>query len=534
MIVAQLKTKGGLALALLALGLPLIAAVLGLLLNLRQLNFVALLSYPGICTMIWQGLLVAIVVTVIATLVVMVSSYAISSSGLRSIIAIPNLAFTVGILWLITPTGWLWRLLPGIEVDLFDRQYLLTFILILLLKEIPFLLFMSHRALQQIPHQKWLIIGQSQGHSKAKTWWLIVIPALLKRLRLPLMVVAVYSFSVIDIALLAAPQLPSTLAVQVFEWQLNFTPDARRLAYTGGLVLLALSGLLCLVVIGQEYLIGQWSRKRLSSQVSRVERLALKLLKGLGALPVLTRVFGILALGALLAQSVSRGWFYPAILPADWTLQGWLQEWSYIWPGVISALGIALIVGLLSVLLVTVLLELKRTYHWRYLAIWVLLPLLVPQILLVLSWHQMTNYSGSEAGYWLWVIWSHMPFSVAYAYLVLAPQEHAFDQRYVLVGRALGYSFWRSWWRIKRPLLAGPLYLSLALAMFISVTQYVPTLILGGGRVATVTTDLMAASSGINTQLAAIYALMQWLLATGILIGLTGLAGQRGSSAGEQ
>ncbi|KFZ31939.1 hypothetical protein IDSA_04485 [Pseudidiomarina salinarum] len=530
MRIDQVKGQGGLTLALLGLGLPLIAALTGILFSAELLNLTALFRYPGLPAMVWQGLLVAVVVTVTATLVVMVSSFSISSKGLRSIIAIPNLAFTVGILWLITPTGWLWRLLPGIEVNLFDRQYLLTFIVILLLKEIPFLLFMSHRALQQIPHQKWLLIGQSQGHSKTKTWWLIVMPALLKRLRFPLMVVAVYSFSVIDIALLAAPNLPSTLAVQVFEWQLNFTPEARQLAYTGGLLLLVLSGALCLGVIAQEYLFRQWSRKRLASSVTAVERTTLKLLQGLRSLPLLTQILGLLALAALVAQSVSRGWFYPALLPADWTLQGWLQEWQYIWPGVINAFAIAAIVGLFSVLLVIVLLELRRKYQWRYLGLWVLLPLFIPQVLLVLSWQHAISYTG-PVGYWIWVIWSHIPFSVAYAYLVLAPQEQAFDQRYLLVSRALGYSFWRSWWRVKRPLLAGPLYLSLALAMVISITQYVPTLILGGGRVATVTTDLMAASSGINTQLAAIYALMQWLLATGVLIGLTW---QRGSSAGEQ
>ncbi len=531
MTIGQVKNQGGLTFAMLGLGLPLIAALVGLVFSADLLNLTALMRYPGVVAMIWQGMLVAVVVTIIATLVVMVSSYSVSSKGLRSIIAIPNLAFTVGILWLITPTGWLWRLLPGIEINLFDRQYLLTFIFILLLKEIPFLLFMSHRALQQIPHQKWLLIGQSQGHSKTKTWWLIVMPALLKRLRFPLMIVAVYSFSVIDVALLAAPNLPSTLAVQVFEWQLNFTPEARQLAYTGGLLLLLLSGLLCLGVIAQEYLFRQWSRKRLGSSIIAAERLALKLLNSLRAIPLVTQIVGILALAALIAQSVSRGWFYPALLPADWTMQGWVQEWQYIWPGVVNALAIAAVVGIVSVLLVAVLLELRRKYHWRYLALWVLLPLFVPQILLVLSWQQAINYAGPEFGYWIWVIWSHIPFSVAYAFLVLAPQEQAFDQRYLLVSRALGHSFWRSWWQVKRPLLAGPLYLSLALAMFISITQYVPTLILGGGRVATVTTDLMAASSGINTQLAAIYALMQWLLATGVLIGLTW---QRGSSAGEQ
>lgn len=531
MMIRHIKSNSGLAFILFALGLPLGAAAVGLLANWQLFSLTDLLSYPGISTMIWQGLLVAVVVTVLATMVIMVSSFSISTGGLRSIIAIPNLAFTVGVLWLITPTGWLWRLIPGFEVQLFDRQYLLTFMVILLLKEIPFLLFMSHRALQQIPHQKWLLIGQAQGHSRTRTWWLIVIPALLKRLRFPLMVITVYSFSVIDIALLAAPQLPSTLAVQVFEWQLNFTPEARRLAYTGGLLLLVLSALLCLAVVGQEYLVRQWARLRLASSVSATERMALKLAQGLRTLPVITQLLGILALAALIAQSVSRGWFYPAILPAQWTLSGWLQEWPYIWPGVLSAFIIAAIVGVLSLVLAVLMLELRRKYQWRYLTIWVLLPLLVPQILLVLSWQHLTNYSGSAFSYWLWVIWSHVPFSVAYTYLVLAPQEQAFDQRYLLVARAAGYSFWRSWWRVKRPLLAGPLHLSLALAMFISITQYVPTLLMGGGRVATVTTDLMAASSGINTQLAAIYALMQWLLASGLLIGLTR---QRGSSAGEQ
>jgi putative thiamine transport system permease protein len=46
----------------------------------------------------------------------------------------------------------------------------------------------------------------------------------------------------------------------------------------------------------------------------------------------------------------------------------------------------------------------------------------------------------------------------------------------------------------------------------VSVAQSLPTLMLGGGRVATITTEAVAIGSGVDRRLAAIYALMQLAL----------------------
>lgn len=45
-----------------------------------------------------------------------------------------------------------------------------------------------------------------------------------------------------------------------------------------------------------------------------------------------------------------------------------------------------------------------------------------------------------------------------------------------------------------------------------SLAQYLPTLLFGGGRVITITTEAVAIGSGLNRRLAGLYGLLQLLL----------------------
>ena len=51
-----------------------------------------------------------------------------------------------------------------------------------------------------------------------------------------------------------------------------------------------------------------------------------------------------------------------------------------------------------------------------------------------------------------------------------------------------------------------------AVGFAVSVAQFLPTLFVGGGRFATVTTEAVALSSGGQRSLLAAFALLQWLL----------------------
>jgi putative thiamine transport system permease protein len=66
--------------------------------------------------------------------------------------------------------------------------------------------------------------------------------------------------------------------------------------------------------------------------------------------------------------------------------------------------------------------------------------------------------------------------------------------------------------RIKLPLLIRPLMAAFAVGLAVSLAQYLPTLLLGGGRIITLTTEAVAIGSGLNRRLAGLYGLLQTLI----------------------
>ena len=464
------------------------------------------LAYPGLLTMVNQSVQVALVILLIAWLAVLsIQPLAATRGWLVQIIALPHVAFAIGLLWLFAPYGWLWRWLPEHwQLSLFDRQHLASFMLILMVKEVPFLWLMGQRALAQMPWQRWLLSGQSLGYSRQRSWWLLVMPELLRRLRLPVLIVVVYSLSVVDVALVAAPQTPAPLAVQVLQWQLDAQPDAQHFAAYGAFALL----LLALLAGGLIMVVERFTIRQL---LPRLGNFRLRL-------PVtsLVRLLGLAAALAIVAQSIAVGWFFPERLPSEWSFSRWQQElpnmlWLFAQSGVI-----AMLVASLSVAWVVLLLEWRRRLPIPGLTGLMLAPLLLPQLTVLLAWQGALGELTGGGAAWLYglvLIAVQIPYSAAYAYLILAPAEQRFEQRLVSVMQSYGYRFWPSWWLIKRRLLQQPLLLAWVFAALVSMAQYLPIILLGGGRWPTLTSELVAISSGANSQLVAIYAVGQWLLA---------------------
>jgi putative thiamine transport system permease protein len=61
-------------------------------------------------------------------------------------------------------------------------------------------------------------------------------------------------------------------------------------------------------------------------------------------------------------------------------------------------------------------------------------------------------------------------------------------------------------------MLAAPLLTAFAVGFAVSAGLYLPSLLPGGGRVVTITTEAVALSSGGDRRVIAIYALLQGLL----------------------
>ena len=77
------------------------------------------------------------------------------------------------------------------------------------------------------------------------------------------------------------------------------------------------------------------------------------------------------------------------------------------------------------------------------------------------------------------------------------------------IANALGAAPDRVLWQIRLPMLLRPILTAVAVGLAVSVGQYLPTLLIGGGRVSTLTTEAVALASGGDRRAIGVYGLMQ-------------------------
>ena len=142
-------------------------------------------------------------------------------------------------------------------------------------------------------------------------------------------------------------------------------------------------------------------------------------------------------------------------------------------------------------------------------ALWLLyLPLLVPQIAFLPGLQVLALLAGLE-GSRAAVIAAHLVFVLPYAFLSLSDPWRALDPRYAAVGHALGHGAAAVFWRLRLPLLLRPVLTAFAVAAAASVGQFLPTLLIGAGRVPTLTTEAVALASGGDRRVIGVTALAQ-------------------------
>jgi putative thiamine transport system permease protein len=103
----------------------------------------------------------------------------------------------------------------------------------------------------------------------------------------------------------------------------------------------------------------------------------------------------------------------------------------------------------------------------------------------------------------------HLVFVLPYLLLVLADPFNALDPRYRTIAAGLGLSPARQFWRLRLPLLLTPIAGAVAVGMAVSIGQYLPTLLAGGGRLPTLTTEALALAAGGDRRVIGAYGMAQ-------------------------
>ncbi|MBY7659896.1 thiamine ABC transporter permease [Vibrio atlanticus] len=432
---------------------------------------------------------------------------------LSPMLAIPHVAFAIGFAFLFSPTGLGARALHQLvgeagnssELALLVKDpYAFGLIIMLAIKEIPFLLLMSLSILQQIDVERITKVSASLGYSRSQIWWKVIFPQWFTKLRFPMLAVLAYSLSVVDIALILGPTNPPTFAVLVWQWFND--PDLSLLprAAAGAIVLFVLASL----IIATARLI-EWSLLKQFKFWQFSGRTGINL-PGKTVFTILAAL-SLLIIPLMIIWSIAQRWRFPDLLPSRYSLKFWEYEWDGILSTVGQSLWIALASASVALLLALVAHEYRIRHRWQVPGFIIAIPMLIPQLSVLFGLQVTTLYIGSSA-YELWVIWAHVFFAFPFVYLSLDGPWKSFNDGLIKASLSLGKSPFQSWCSIKLPILLPAIAFAWAVGISVSLAQYLPTLMLGAGRISTITTEAVALTSGFDRRVTAIYAIWQALL----------------------
>jgi putative spermidine/putrescine transport system permease protein len=234
-------------------------------------------------------------------------------------------------------------------------------------------------------------------------------------------------------------------------------------------------------------------------------RNALQILAGLALISWL-----ILPLIPLALWSFAHGWRFPDLLPRDLSLRAWTYALSDT-AGVTASLALTTGIALSTTALAALIgipagraLGLNQFPGKAVVQMFLLAPALVPGIAVVFGLHGIflnLGLAGTVPG----VILAHLIPTLPYMTLVMAGVFANHDTAHEDQARSLGASRLQVFRHITLPAVLPGVVTGALFAFLVSWSQYLPTLVIGGGRVQTLPLLLFTfATSGRNDVMGAI------------------------------
>ncbi len=436
------------------------------------------------------------------------------------LLSVPHAAAAFGIAFLIAPSGWLVRL---VSPELTGWRYPPDFLVVndpmglammagLVAKEIPFLLLMALAALPQTDAARSAHVAASLGYGKTAGFLFAVFPRLYRQIRLPVFAVIAYASSVVDVALVLGPTNPPPLAVQLVRWMNDPDLAMRFRASAGALLQIAVTLSAIAVWILGERLVARLGAAAVASGRRGTADGAVRFAAAAAMSLAVAAI--VLGLAGLAVWSLAGPWRFPDVLPASFTLEGWHRAAGTLADPVAATFVVGIVATLVALVLTLACLENEartgRDGGDRSLLV-LYLPLLVPQVAFLYGLQVLFFRFGLDGTLGAVVV-AHLVFVLPYVFLALSDPWRAFDRRYVAVAATLGASPARAFWRVRAPMLLAAILVAAAVGFAVSVGQYLPTLLVGGGRVPTVTTEAVALAAGRDRRVIGVYAIVQMVL----------------------
>ena len=487
---------------------------------------------PGLTQMVALSIATGLISTLLAFVMTLMILAAFFNSVwltriehlLSPILVIPHAAAAIAVGFLIAPSGmfsrlispWLsgWELAPD---GIFPHDpYGISIILGLTLKELPFLLLMALGALAQPELGKKLRqqykVALNLGYYPITAFFKAVLPVLYPFLRLPILAVLAYASASVEMPLILGPNTPPTLAVTIMQWFNDVDLNLRIKASAGALLQLALTGSLIALWLGSERAIKNcFNRTLVNGKRSYADALWQKITAALTAVVI---GFILLALIGLVMWSVAGFWRFPAVLPEQLVLLHFQSAFTQMSTPLFNTITIGIVSTIFAIVLTLLCLEAEQLSQKplsTFTSFIIYLPLLVPSIAFLFGLVWLQQLVNNQTAFFN-VAFAHLLFVLPYVFLSLASSYRRLDPRFAHVAASLGATPARVFLQVKLPQLFAPLLIAIALGLAISFGQYLPTLLAGGGRIATITTEAVTLANGASRRTSAVYAIIQMAL----------------------
>lgn len=439
--------------------------------------------------------------------------------SLSPLLAVPHAAAAFALAFLIAPSGYLVRLaapLVGLErppdILIVNDPLGLSMMAGLMAKEIPFLFLVTLAALPQLDAGRTRALTCAFGYGRIAGFAFALWPGAYRQIRLAVYAVIAYATSVVDVAVILGPSLPPMLPVRLLQWMSDPDLSVRFVASAGAIFQLCVTGAALLVWFALEKLAGSIVRIMCDRGMRGRREAAVRHVALIVTSSAAAAIFvGIVILGL---WSIAGFWAFPDLLPDEFSFRTWRRAL----PRILDPLATTLAAGVLSTAIALVLavgcLE-RETETGRkgankaLLAIY--LPLIVPQISFVFGLQVLFLASGTDQRFAALVL-VHLIFVLPYVFLSLSDPWRHFDRRYDLIAAGLGRGRTAALFMIRLPMLMRAILTAAAVGFAVSVGQYLPTVLIGEGRLTTVTTEAVALASGGNRRVIGVYAFLQTLL----------------------
>ena len=489
--------------------------------------FLRIFELPGINKSIFLTTFVGITATFISLLISQIILIKLFDTRyynyliklITPLIAFPHITMAVGLSFLFASSGFFVRIFSFFfgnyerppNLSLFPDDYGIFLILGLVLKETPFFLLMSINILLQFPSKKYFDVGKLLRNDQMSSWFFFVFPQIYKKLKISIIIVLVFSSSVLDMSYILSPTTPSTLSIRILE--LYQTPDLENISLAAALSIFQLILIFGLIIIW--YLFEKLSIQQFLYQfyMSIFSKKFLFSDDKLYYLSVITFLISIMCIIVSILWSISNFWKFPNLLPTEYTINNFIGFAQNLSESFFNTIYIGVFVSILSFILILCWLELtiQKNIKKTYLEFIFFIPILIPELsfLLGINFFLLQNNYLSN---FVQLIWIEVLYIIPYTYLILEPAYRGINEKYIQIGKMFGKSNLKIIFSIKLPLIFKSVLLALGIGFLVSIGLYTPVYFVGQNEISTLSIELINFSFSGNRKDLGVVTILQMFL----------------------